>query len=442
MSIINSLIDHEIFEGIDTVKISLNEIENNEGILESLDEYAIQSLNRVRAVVGHLSTLLNSIDPLLFRKNILDALNGELNYVKTELDNGEKFKVHSNLNALNSRLDVIITNSSQLAVVINEDSIVNIRETVTSFRRTAGQYRNVLEREMSDLEKGSKSILGKINDYEQTLEDYEGKIASGIKNIEDKYTELHQTFIENQETRSEQFIALKDDFKNNFNEVIEEYTNNVEESIENNIQEFSEHMSQVKYTQENFLDETADTQEEYNEMLKKHKNSVEELVGIISTNSISGHFKDVADYKRRLANRWQLTTVGSFLVTISFGFYAFVYNDVNLSWPGLISRIVVAGALASLAGYAARQASKNEFEEQKNRKMEVELKTLNPYLASFSPTDQIKLKEQLFPHIFGKEESILLNDENGNSNNTGVTLKSSDINVVQQIIELVKQLKT
>ncbi|MED1489712.1 hypothetical protein [Bacillus smithii] len=194
------------------------------------------------------------------------------------------------------------------------------------------------------------------------------------------------------------------------------------------------------------MEETKQKLVDYDIMLESHKKSVEELVGIISTSSISGHFKEVADYKRKLANIWQIVTVASFLLTILFGFYAFIWGNHG-DWPRLIARFVVTIALGSLTAYSAKQAAYNEAEERKNRKMEVELKTLNPYLASFSPEDQIKLKQQLFPHIFGKEE-VAVSQEPTPTSNTNPDLVNVPLNTtlltqaLQVLIEFAKNTKT
>ncbi|BCB04088.1 hypothetical protein [Bacillus sp. KH172YL63] len=404
MTTISSLSEHIIFSTLDTTKISLASLEDNEDFLKNLDEYAFQSLNRVRAILTHLSTKLDSIDPALFRKNILDAIHNELNNVTSQLNNGTNtFNNHSNLNTLNTRIDNIITHSSQILSVFNEESIENIRETVTTLRRSVGQYKTILEREQTELTQESKNIIEKLKSFEDTLNEYDDKISIGIQNIEDKYNQQQQNFLENQESRSEQFIDLKEEFKQEFNDTLKKYENDIQSNVDSTRAEFQELINTLTTEQEEFLQNTKEEQAQYSKVLENHKKSVESLVGIISTNSISGHFKEVADKKEKLTTLWQRFTVTGFAVTIGFGVYAFIFSK-DLDWPSLVARFIVTTALGSFTAYAARQVTKNETQEKYNRQMEVELKTLNPYIAAFSEDDQIKLKEQLFPLIFGRAE--------------------------------------
>ncbi|GMB09535.1 hypothetical protein B1no1_22450 [Thermolongibacillus altinsuensis] len=433
-----------MYSTLDKAKESLENIENNEEFISSLDEYAIQALNRTRAVLSHLKVRINSIDPLLLRKAFQDQINTELNNINNQLIGFETtFKNHNNLNNLNQRLDNILAYTSQIVNLINEDSIETIRETVTSFRKSVGQQKSFLERQQEEFLEKSSSIYNQIEDFKQKIEDYESRLNSELQKIQDKYNEFHQNFITSQESRSQQFLELKEEFIEEFRELTETLNKETQEIISSFKEEFDSAKEELLSTQESFFEETKQKLADYDSMLESHKKSVEELVGIISTSSISGHFKEVADYKRKLANRWQIGTILSFLLTIGFGFYTFIIEKDSIDWPGLVARIVVTAALGSLTAYAAKQAAYNEAEERKNRKMEVELKTLNPYLASFSPEDQIKLKQQLFPLIFGKEEVAVSQESTQTSvNSLNSNNASLDTNLLlQAVMEFIKNSK-
>jgi hypothetical protein len=400
-----------MYSALDKTKESLVNIENNEDFITGLDEYSIQTLNRTRAVLSCLEVHINSIDPVLMRKASQDQLYSELNNINNQLINfGVTFKNPNHLHTLNQRLDNILTYTSQIVTIINDESIETIRETVTSLRKSVGQQKSLLERQQEEFLEQSTSINNQIEEFKQKIEEYELKLNSELQKIQEKYNELHQNFITSQESRTQEFLELKEDFNNEFREITESLNKETQEIISSFQKEFDSAKSELISSYESFMEETQQKLDEYNKLLDSHKKSVEELVGIISTNSISGHYKEVADYMRKKANAWQRGTIISFLLTIGFGFYAFVLGHDTLNWPGLAARFVVTVALGSLTAYAAKQATYYEGEEKKNRKMEVELKTLNPYLASFSPEEQIKLKEQLFPLIFGKEEVAVTNE--------------------------------
>jgi uncharacterized protein YukE len=438
MSVLTELSGHDIFNTIESTLVNLETLENNEDFLTDLDEEAIHSLNRVRAILTHVSNKLKSIDPALHKKNVLDNLNSELSNISSQLSNGNTtFNNYNNLHNLNSRLDTIISITSQLLSIHNEDSVENIRDTVVTFRRSVGQYRTILEREQNELTKESGNIREKLNSFEDTLNEYEDKILTVVRKFEDKYNEQQQIFLENQEVRSDQYLQLKDDFRNDFNETIETLDEEVkstietlneeiQSTIEKNKAEYEKMIEALTKENEDFVKKTKEEKEAYTNMLDDHKKSVESLVGIISTNSISGHFKEVADKNEKLTTFWQRLTIAGFLITISFGVYAFIFNK-GIDWPSLVSRFIVTTAFGSFTAYSARQVTKNETREKYNRQMEVELKTLNPYIASFDEKEQIRLKDQLFPLIFGRAEG---NNQNQDlpSNTSLQQLNKKDLN--------------
>jgi hypothetical protein len=202
MSEIEPIINHPLYSMIASTKESLLNVENDDEFLIHLNEYAIQSLNRVRVVINHLGNQVDSLDPLLFRRSLLDQIYNELSYVNSELGNYRSTFIN-NLNTLNQRLDNLLSWMSQLVTIINGDSIETIRETVTSFRKSVGRQKSLLDSQQEEIKQKSNSIWNKASDMEGKFQQFEENINSSIQKIEDKYNELQQNFITSQELRSQ-----------------------------------------------------------------------------------------------------------------------------------------------------------------------------------------------------------------------------------------------
>ena len=56
------------------------------------------------------------------------------------------------------------------------------------------------------------------------------------------------------------------------------------------------------------------------------------------------------------------------------------------------------------AVYAARQAERSDEEERRARKMELELASINSYLADLQPEIQEQIKTKLAEKFFGRED--------------------------------------
>lgn len=410
MSVIEQIKTHTIYSSVDSYMRTLESIENNEEFLISLSEYGIQTINRCKSVLNHLKYRLDSNDPFLLRKAVLDAIQNECTNIHSLLQSYENYLTQdAHLNTINTRLDNILANIIAIPQLVDSDAVEGIRETVISFRRAVGQNRKRME----------------------TLQElYSSKIEENTSYVDSLNTSFNQL--------TEQFDSKNSEFEDRLEQALTDFNNRWEKLHTDNEEVIKETINKLEQYQQSFLDESKKKQEEYDGILEEHKKSVESLVGIISTNSISGHFKEVADKKEKLTSNWQKTTLVGFLLTIAFGVYAFIFTK-DLDWPSLVARFIVTTALGSFTAYAARQAAKNEVEERSNRKMEVELKTLNPYIASFSEEDQVKLKEQLFPLIFGRTDLTDKNQEQAPASQTNqLQISPQDAGNITNVIEILK----
>ena len=70
-----------------------------------------------------------------------------------------------------------------------------------------------------------------------------------------------------------------------------------------------------------------------------------------------------------------------------------------------------------LAAYAARLADKHESIERKNRKMELELAAIDPYLSELPVNTRHKIKEELASRLFAQSEQpeIITNSKTSGS---------------------------
>lgn len=407
MLLTNQLLSHDLFShSLPTCLETLSAIENDAELLNSLPEYGSETLNRISGVLGYLNLRIESVDPFLLRNATLDQLQSDVNQINAYLQNpATNLVIDSSLNSLNHFLDSVLTHMVYIPQITNAVELEGIRENVSLFRQSVVRNNDRLKEIHQNVESKNNEITVEFEGLETSFEELQEKINGTSSAFEDK---LVQIIVE----RTEEWQDLLEQNKN----VLLEETSN---------------FSDVHKT---FIHDTSQKQKEYDEILDGHKESVENLVGIISTNTISGHFKGVADAKNNLTTKWQSLTVVGFVVTIAFGFFALVF-EANLDWPSLIARFIVTTALGSFTAYAARQVTKNEAQEKYNRQMEIELKTLTPYIASFSAEDQIKLKEQLFPHIFGKADVNSLVPEQ-NANTSRISLNPQELaSIIGEIIK-------
>lgn len=399
---------HPIYKNIESLnQQTVNLYEDNDFIETVENLKAVKTLSRINSVKELLKSRLDSIDPLLIQESTLDVLDEEVCKVLRKLKKYKQtFSDNASLNNLNNNMEKIIEQINYIPLVVQERSLEGIKSSVVSFRKSLGQQRSHFKKEQKELHKFTKDLKKEFTHFQKDMEDLSNQAKEEMKNLQEQQKEEQTKNEKLREKHTEQLDEIKLNNKSDY----EYFMSQKEKDFQSMIDQYSDTLNhqRKKFEKEysGFLYETRRQQEKYDKELNEHKKSVEELVGAISTNSISGYFKTLSDKYNKLTILWQIVTVFSFLITIIFGGYFFIIEGQNLEWTNLIAKALVASALGSFTAYSSHQAAKNEKKEEENRQMEVELKTLNPYIASFNYDEQKKLKEQLFPSIFGQAKNI------------------------------------
>ncbi|ASZ59930.1 hypothetical protein GII76_01145 [Bacillus subtilis] len=431
MATLEQINNHVLFIDLSDLKIILEDLLSDEDFIANLDERSTELINRTKLVIDYIDNNLNSADSMLLRETHLTNIRAQIINIKNWLGNKEFFNNEQNRINLDNTLDRLLDVSIYIPL-ITKNNLESIKEAATSFRRSIGIQKANLEKEVNDLKDFSREVQSELTSCQNESEAFRNKIDEKMSNMESRLDELHQNYLEKENERNDKFISQKSEFKEKFEEFISEWNNTTKEKLDESKDEFDDLYSNLQQGQDQFLTVTQEKLLEYDEILKEHQRSVEELVGIISTNTISGHHKEVADKAEKSKKIWQFVTVVSFAATIFFSVFALFFNKVTeLSWPNLVAKILVIGSLGSLTAYTARQAKINQEVEFKNRQLEVELKTLNPYIANFDSEEQENLKKVLFPKIFGKEGKLDTLNQNDSENFTG--------ELVRQLITLVQE---
>ncbi|MFB5088558.1 hypothetical protein PGC35_15350 [Psychrobacillus sp. PGGUH221] len=438
MSQIEQLHSHILHSNtLPTCLETLSKIEDNDEVFRSLTEYGTLTYSRLYGVLNQLKLRIDSIDPNYFRLSVLNQINSDVNQINSYLQNPTTHLLtDSSLNNINTHLDNILAYLIQIPQISDQKEFEGIRENVTSFRRSVARHKVILEEERQQIIEKNEEIKREFEELNASFEALNNKFNTAYNELEEKFSNLHTRFLETEEERDNQFTQKMEEFQESTDAYFTEREEQWEELLDKNKDVFDKTIEELNTVHESFLTEIQGKQERYDEILIEHKKSVESIVGIISTNTISGHFKEVADRKYKLTTIWQWMTGGGFAATIGFGVYAFIFS-YDLDWPSLVARFIVTTALGSFTAYAARQVTKNEAQEKYNRQMEVELKTLNPYIASFSEEDQIKLKEQFFPHIFGRAE-VNKTSNDSDASTSSHSLNPQQIENINYVIETLK----
>nr|MDH3077593.1 hypothetical protein [Bacillus velezensis] len=312
MATLEQINNHVLFIDLSDLKIILEDLLSDEDFIANLDERSTELINRTKLIIDYIDNNLNSSDSMLLRETHLANIRAQIINIKNWLGNKEFFNNEQNRINLDNTLDRLLDVSIYIPL-ITKNNLESIKEAATSFRRSIGIQKANLEKEVNDLKYFSREVQSELTSCQNESEAFRNKIDEKMSNMESRLDELHQNYLEKENERNDKFISQKSEFKEKFEEFISEWNNTTKEKLDESKDEFDDLYSNLQQGQDQFLTETQEKLLEYDEILKEHQRSVEELVGIISTNTISGHHKEVADKAEKSKKIWQFVTVVSFV---------------------------------------------------------------------------------------------------------------------------------
>jgi hypothetical protein len=124
---------------------------------------------------------------------------------------------------------------------------------------------------------------------------------------------------------------------------------------------------------------------------------------------------------------------------IAFAIYAAAHTiDADFKWPLFAGRVLVAAACGILATYAARQSKRHLDVERRSRQIQLELASIDPYLASLPEEKRVEVKRLLAERFFGQTLPPDMTDENGTG--TVVDLAKGAVDALVKVaVELAKR---
>lgn len=366
---------------------------NTENVLEILQEIdssnissrGLEMLERIRITFDFLKDTLDKVDPWLVSENTMNYIHNPILQVLSEFNNFKNDYNEQRLINILSYIEPLLTYLSQLVVSKTPEDIEGVRQSTIKFRQSVGQHLGHVERDLKDTSTALNKNTEKLNDLTSSIESQKTRIDSIV-------SEFQSQFLQTQNQRNEEFST---------------FIKKGEQGFLETLKSFEETFKQQSTTQQDTFDTlTVDFKEkaqieidQMNEMNKK----AEKLLGIMSMKGLAQGYQKIANKEGWKALSWNAISIFSLLGILWFGYEFIIQHEGEMSWTALISRMVLTGVGITLFTYTAKQATNHRNEERRNRRIELELASLDPYLKDLEELEQKKVKQELVDKYFGVE---------------------------------------
>lgn len=373
---------HVLFDRIS----QLSETLEDEKAESKLD---LEKLSFFRTALSYIEDRIKLTMPDLVQQTEMDALSNEINSAVSQINsyigNSNVGHLTNATNNFNSALNRI----RNFPIPLSKSSF-NFSRKIANFEKTVKNKYNALEKE--------KDSLGKeISDFKEELVKKNSKIeelTEQLKTKESQIQNLNSTFqtdfnnIKSQ--HNQEFKTTKETFRSEFNSIKTNFTNEVEE---------------IKSTIDT---DTSSIVKELETKLQEAKR----LVNVIGNVGVTGNYQNIANEHKATANVWRVLAIIFMIIFSSLLIYTiWDVSSENYDWIKSVIRIIAAAALSYPATYAARESSKHRKLETLNRKLELELASLTPFIEMLPEDKKREIKVKLVEKYFGNHvENEKIND--------------------------------
>ncbi|MCP4614571.1 MAG: hypothetical protein GY845_38310 [Planctomycetes bacterium] len=396
-----------------------NSISDMDEVLESVhpiaqnDTSALEDFLRLQQVHVLVKKALTNVDPVLVPIHPLDHLQQAYQTQINQLNNYESNQNVAHITKAVNQADGILLQLYQLYTITTPEDIQGIREYITSFRKSAQGNLVALNKETNELRESQTALTSNIEKMISDLNSQKDRIDSLVD-------QFQQTFDNDELQRRNQTESMRTEQANLFEQASDER----QKSFQNQLDEQAQILTRFQQNQDQTCADFYDVQQQkasaFIDTLENLKADAEKLVNVISNTGMIGGYQRIANDEHRSALFWRVFTVGSMLGLIGFAIMAFfATEDGDTDWGTVITRIFVAATFGILAAFCARQASQHWEAERKNRKMELELASIDPYLIKLPEEIRHSIKQDLAVRLFGQKEST---GKKKNDETTGTSL--------------------
>jgi hypothetical protein len=299
----------------------------------------------------------------------------ELNAVSTEFENAlgqiNAFVGDDNVGHLNNAVNNITS-----AMTYIRNLPIHINKTDLDFSKNIASFQETIQNKYKQTEKSQNELEERFRLTNEKLIEKDNEIKWLNDSIVAKQTEI-QNLITTLQTQVDTSITT--------------YTKQVAD--DRNI-----FRDEITADRETIKLDTAEIIKD----LERKLSDASKLVNVIGNVGVTGNYQNIANHHKDTANTWRTIAIGFMCLLSSLLIYSiWKISDPAYDWHKAIIRIVSAAILIYPATYAARESSKHRRLENYNRKAELELAAINPFIEILDETKKQAIKEKLVDKYFG-----------------------------------------
>lgn len=366
------------------------------------DLNVLEIIDRIKQAASYVENCLNNVIPALVNHSHLNKANSHISSITSELNSYISNSNVGHLNNTSAHIDNLMAQINALPIVKPAITEQSFTKSLIDFKalteNSFSEMKNAKDELVDSVERISKDSIDqqeKLNNLSKEIDRFDQGITESIDSFNERFEEAENKYTSQLDLKIEEFNERYDNYSEAFDSKLEESIEKNQESINSVI---SEHKEQYSEQLESQKKEANSVLEELEEKREEASN----LLQIIGNIGITGNYQNIANNEKKAADNWRRIALGLMIgMVVIIGITIFISATNGFDWKLALFRVGAALVLAIPAAYAAKESAKHRALENHNRRSELELASLDPYLEKLPEETRNKVKEELTKQFFG-----------------------------------------
>jgi hypothetical protein len=370
--------NHQVFEKLDQISSRIEEKELRKLI-------GVDSINFFETAISYLKDRLKLTIPTIVQEAELTNISKEIENSLTQINAFVGNKNTGHITNATNHLYTATSRGRNLPLPFTTNGF-DFSKNIAKFEKITKEKYDQLETENKELKKQFDALSKKLEETDKALEN----VNTTLKQKELKIQNLNKSFQTNFETIKTSATQNYEQDRKTFRAEFEKSKKALAKEVEDLKSEINTGTGQIIKDLEAKLEEA------------------KKIVGVVSDKAVTGNYQKVANSHKTTADVFRVIAI--ILMICLSGILIYTIWDIsgeNFDWTKSLIRILAAAALSYPATYAARESSKHRKLEVLNRKAELELTAINPFIELLPETQKQTIKEKLVEKYFGNSGNLM-----------------------------------
>jgi len=375
------------------------------------DTQQAEGYGRFCKVVNLAKGVFETVDPELVTEQALTQVQGAISNMSAHFD---AFVEKKDWNHLNQRADQLLNLLHLLPRNELAEGDRPYAEQISKLQGAAASVIDGLRAGAEKVERQHEQVEVKVSQLGQKVSTFDNEIVEQKKRIDSLITEQTSQFSQGTDERNSKFNDQQSRF---------------EETERKRAKQFADHFGQFKTEHEKVTKEIRDSAKElvdegrtsFGELVDEHRTKsdevlaalkinlekAEKIVGLIGNTGLTGNYQRVANAEKKVADLFRWIAIGCMILMVACVAWIVVHvTSDDFNWQIALFRLVAAIAFGAPAWYCAHESTRHRKIEHRNRRIELELASLSPYLAEMPDEERRKIIAELSKDYFGREDEL------------------------------------